>query len=241
LGHEGEEITPDVARRQTHHQATGALHRQAGDAEQAQPDRAHLGLLQCRADQGRPTDVFDQRVGRGRQQHPERVRQEAVATRPVGEEPELLLFDAVLAVTPLTVHVLVQGPRVAGQVRHHVTRIRLALPDAPQMLGFHDHPPRAFLRRRRVTQRAEDPVAAAVQSVGLDTCAIHSAVNDAPNTNERKRGCIASFQVLPRSVGGVSPDSFGPEEYGCAGWDLAQLVMKIWPKCYEQGAVHYPA
>ena len=61
-------------------------------------------------DQSDPPDVRHQHVGRRRQQHPELVGHERVATRPVGEQLELLLLDPVLHLPAGTVPVLVQAP-----------------------------------------------------------------------------------------------------------------------------------
>ena len=73
-----------------------ALLHQGADAEQAEADRVGLGRDEFGVGEGGAAEVFDQDVGRGREQDAELIGDEVVATGAVGEEAELLFFDAVL-------------------------------------------------------------------------------------------------------------------------------------------------
>ena len=125
-GHTTKDIRKRILTRQTHHEATRALHHQSGHAKQPQTDRADLGFFQFRSDQRRPPNVRYQHVRERRQQHAKLVRIERMTTRSVREQTELLLLDLVLTVTPMTVVHLVHRLRVARHVRRDVTRVHFA-------------------------------------------------------------------------------------------------------------------
>ena len=69
-----------------------ALLHQGADAEQAEADRVGLGRDEFGVGEGGAAEVFDQDVGRGREQDAELIGDEVVVTGAVVEEAELLFF-----------------------------------------------------------------------------------------------------------------------------------------------------
>ncbi len=86
--------------------------------EQLQPDRLDRRRRMLGSGQTDPTHVGHQHISRRREQDPELARHELVATRAVGEEHQLLFLVPVFHVTALTVGVLVQVLRIAGEIGH---------------------------------------------------------------------------------------------------------------------------
>ena len=96
LGHAGEDCPPWITRRHADDDPSDALLHLGADAEQADADRVGLGGGEFGVGERRVAEVFDQDVRGGREQDAELIRNEVVTTGAVGEEAELLFFDAVL-------------------------------------------------------------------------------------------------------------------------------------------------
>lgn len=88
-----------------------------------QPDGATLGMGQFRSPQAQPSQRFGQHVCRRRQQQPQLIGLEATATGAVGEQVQLLLFDAVFHLATLAVEPVIELLRIVGQAGDHETRI----------------------------------------------------------------------------------------------------------------------
>jgi len=125
--------------------ATGEGRRRLGlsgagpELEEALPKRADLG-----ADAGGGRDVapqlLQQDVGRGGEQHPEGIRPELGAARPVQAEAGMELLDPVLDIPALAVQPVDMGQRLPEVGHHEAGVVPGVAPGQPHHLGLHDDP-----------------------------------------------------------------------------------------------------
>ena len=109
--------------------ATRWIEVQAAQLEQARADRPDLGVSQRGPLQAHAPQRVDQHVGERGQPQAQLVAAHGGRARPVGEERELLFFDAVLHVTAGAVELLVERGAGARSTPSEVTTKRgLAFP-----------------------------------------------------------------------------------------------------------------
>jgi len=85
---------------QVQHHPSHRPHDPAADLQQFEADRPDLGRGQFRSRQPLPSQRLQEHVRRRRQEHPELVREERMATRPIRKEAQRLFFDPVLRLAP---------------------------------------------------------------------------------------------------------------------------------------------